>query len=233
MDSGIPADIGVGQPMQKPRLMRQRNFKAGSPGPPASAGSEGAALSSPAAGTGKAVPPSGVEKSGGSTGIPGATRNNATGPVRGADPAESKLYARDSGGTFNCDGGAVKISWDKVFPVFLPRSTYSRPSIFTVPRSLRVKCGQVNDEFCDCADSSDEPGTSACDKGHFFCMHWASRWKSGDAPDAKHSVSSSKVRGSKTIARSRLMRALCMVPVMRGATFNLIRANTDSEETCV
>eukprot|EP00188_Purpureofilum_apyrenoidigerum_P001273 Plantae.Rhodophyta-Purpureofilum_apyrenoidigerum.ctg16845.p1 GENE.Plantae.Rhodophyta-Purpureofilum_apyrenoidigerum.ctg16845~~Plantae.Rhodophyta-Purpureofilum_apyrenoidigerum.ctg16845.p1 ORF type:complete len:439 (+),score=103.86 Plantae.Rhodophyta-Purpureofilum_apyrenoidigerum.ctg16845:154-1470(+) len=38
------------------------------------------------------------------------------------------------------------------------------------PRNvLDVTMDMVNDEYCDCADGLDEPGTSACVNGKFFC----------------------------------------------------------------
>lgn len=34
-----------------------------------------------------------------------------------------------------------------------------------------LKYSQLNDDFCDCADGSDEPGTSACTNGRFYCIN--------------------------------------------------------------
>jgi protein kinase C substrate 80K-H len=68
------------------------------------------------------------------------------------DYADHKHY---SGDTFSCrqSGG-----WFK--------------SAKTIPISW------VNDDYCDCEDGSDEPGTAACYNGHFYCANQGSRGKS-------------------------------------------------------
>jgi protein kinase C substrate 80K-H len=63
--------------------------------------------------------------------------------VRGVAPELAARYAPSKDGTWQCLDGS------RVLPSFT----------------------RVNDDFCDCPDGSDEPGTSACPGGKFFCAN--------------------------------------------------------------
>lgn len=49
-------------------------------------------------------------------------------------------------------------------------SFYNPAKDFTcLDGSRTIRFLSVNDDYCDCADGSDEPGTSACSQGRFYC----------------------------------------------------------------
>ncbi|GMM27584.1 Gtb1 protein [Martiniozyma asiatica (nom. inval.)] len=64
--------------------------------------------------------------------------------IRGVPPENEQYYlSAKANGFFTCiDNPDVKIPWDR-----------------------------VNDNFCDCPDGSDEPGTAACENGKFYCQN--------------------------------------------------------------
>lgn len=62
---------------------------------------------------------------------------------RGVAPADAAKYQPDSEGNWACLGDpSVVIPWER-----------------------------INDDYCDCPDGSDEPGTSACPNGRFWCAN--------------------------------------------------------------
>eukprot|EP01102_Stenamoeba_stenopodia_P009216 TRINITY_DN2714_c0_g1_i4.p1 TRINITY_DN2714_c0_g1~~TRINITY_DN2714_c0_g1_i4.p1 ORF type:complete len:194 (+),score=23.75 TRINITY_DN2714_c0_g1_i4:57-584(+) len=60
--------------------------------------------------------------------------------LKGVHPSEHNKYLRDEFECFNARREAITISKDR-----------------------------INDDYCDCADGTDEPGTSACLLGRFYC----------------------------------------------------------------
>lgn len=49
---------------------------------------------------------------------------------------------------------------------------YDSPTSFTCFNGEKtIPASAVNDDYCDCKDASDEPGTSACQEGRFYCLN--------------------------------------------------------------
>eukprot|EP00316_Scyphosphaera_apsteinii_P019857 CAMPEP_0119320020 /NCGR_PEP_ID=MMETSP1333-20130426/51168_1 /TAXON_ID=418940 /ORGANISM="Scyphosphaera apsteinii, Strain RCC1455" /LENGTH=665 /DNA_ID=CAMNT_0007326609 /DNA_START=13 /DNA_END=2010 /DNA_ORIENTATION=+ len=75
------------------------------------------------------------------TSLPTAVFAQGVRPVRGA-PRSSWASYWEGGSVFHCKDASS---------------------------SIRIE--QLNDDYCDCPDGSDEPGTSACIYGHFYCAN--------------------------------------------------------------
>lgn len=58
-----------------------------------------------------------------------------------------------------------------VFPEDEKYFTSSSEVIKCKDGSKKINRSQLNDDFCDCPDGSDEPGTSACPNGRFYCRN--------------------------------------------------------------
>lgn len=75
-----------------------------------------------------------------------ASASSSTTPLRGVAPADASKYhpIKNEQGQlrWKCLDGSKELSWSA-----------------------------VNDDYCDCADGSDEPGTSACPNSTFYCAN--------------------------------------------------------------
>lgn len=86
----------------------------------------------------------------------------ATGAVRGVKSGDPR-YVPQEGNTFVCHEVDTSLtSW-------LKRSIGAQ-----VGAERTIPFSYVNDNYCDCADGSDEPGTSACDDNRFECANQGS-----------------------------------------------------------
>lgn len=50
-------------------------------------------------------------------------------------------------------------------------SHYQQPQFTCLDQSATFPSSVINDDYCDCKDGSDEPGTSACINSQFFCLN--------------------------------------------------------------
>ena len=74
---------------------------------------------------------------------------------------------------FICLVGTIDASGNILRGVSLLRKSFYDPAKdFTcLDGSETIPFSLVNDDYCDCADGSDEPGTSACPNGMFYCLN--------------------------------------------------------------
>ena len=74
----------------------------------------------------------------------------------------------------HCDPFGIDPSLSEVYRQAINQANNS----FTcLDQSMTIPLSSLNDGKCDCPDSSDEPGTSACLNGHFYCHNLGAKAK--------------------------------------------------------
>lgn len=71
----------------------------------------------------------------------------------------------------SCVLAAAPVKIKGVSPADLSALRYSADEFTCRDGSKTIPFTQVNDDFCDCADGSDEPATPACANGHMYCAN--------------------------------------------------------------
>ncbi|QDZ20574.1 subunit beta of glucosidase II [Chloropicon primus] len=109
------------------------------------------------------------------------------GRLRGPEDFDPSLLSSSSilGGGRDRDrgGGAADVlrgvspSTRKAYEAALRGGEGSSPSFACFDGSKVLAPGALNDNYCDCEDGSDEPGTSACANGRFYCQNARSKPK--------------------------------------------------------
>ncbi|KAI0786480.1 glucosidase II beta subunit-like-domain-containing protein [Abortiporus biennis] len=54
---------------------------------------------------------------------------------------------------------------------YIPSSSANTPTWSCLDGSKQISWSAVNDDYCDCPDGSDEPGTGACPNTQFYCQN--------------------------------------------------------------
>ncbi|GLT39395.1 hypothetical protein SLA2020_135880 [Shorea laevis] len=71
-------------------------------------------------------------------------------------------------------GSAFTVPKDPFYGISPQDESYYKTSSDTIKckdGSKKFKKSQLNDDYCDCPDGTDEPGTSACPAGKFYCQN--------------------------------------------------------------
>ncbi|CAK1578934.1 unnamed protein product [Parnassius mnemosyne] len=89
-------------------------------------------------------------------------------PVLDHQKIKNSIHLRSEDDRFINENGLIRGVHYLHMPFYRPNSNNE----FECRTSkIRIPFERLNDDFCDCDDSTDEPSTSACPNGTFFCQY--------------------------------------------------------------